>query len=680
MDIIQQSPGHQFSGQAQPNAKQALAHPLFGRDLTAPEWQSYRKTIQQAKDALDIRHLGLITPIRSLPVDTRTGVGNLPGAKEFFKFLTSLGFDMVQVDPEGKTKLVDASPYTGTVFSTNPLYIDLKDLVENPAWAGILSKKELADLEAGNPNPDGARVAYEYIYQAQEKVLKSVYDTYQAKLKNVDQLPAGEASAVRDIERRFAQFVQNNAGWLESDALYEALSVEYDNDYWPQWKGPNAALDKNLYNPKDAAQAAEAEQRKAELKQKYADVIGAYEFAQFIVAEQKHGFKDFAKAQGFALMADRQVGFSDRDVWAYQRLFLPGWSLGCPPDFFSKTGQAWGFPVLDPEQLFKPDGSLGEGGQLLKRLFEKIFEENPGGVRIDHIIGLIDPWVYPAGMPHTKTGGRLYSSPERPELAKYALVDINGLDQNYPNDDEKRVSASAMDPVTVTRYARILDHIVLAAAREKGIPNESIICEDLGTMTTPVRAVLEQRGLSGIRVSQFANPKEPDDIFRLRNTQSRHWVTPGTHDNEPILMWSKRLVQEAQDGAPDAWLHAEKLAEDLLPDPNERAQAKDEMARNPLALAKAKFVEVLSSPARQVQLFFADLFGIEEVYNRPGTSGGANWSLRVPPQFTDAYYQAVREGKAPNVPEIMLEALKAKNIQNPTLANELKRYADIIKS
>lgn len=50
------------------------------------------------------------------------------------------------------------------------------------------------------------------------------------------------------------------------------------------------------------------------------------------------------------MIADRQVAFSDRDCWAYQSLFLKGWCLGCPPDYFSKDGQAWGFPVMDQKE------------------------------------------------------------------------------------------------------------------------------------------------------------------------------------------------------------------------------------------------------------------------------------------------------------------------------------------
>lgn len=71
------------------------------------------------------------------------------------------------------------------------------------------------------------------------------------------------------------------------------------------------------------------------------------------------------------MIADRQVAFSDRDCWAYQSLFLEGWCLGCPPDYFSKDGQAWGFPVIDPEKLYNSDGSLGEAGILMKNLFKK---------------------------------------------------------------------------------------------------------------------------------------------------------------------------------------------------------------------------------------------------------------------------------------------------------------------
>src|SRR5699024_2910750 len=122
-------------------------------------------------------------------------------------------------------------------------------------------------------------------------------------------------------------------------------------------------------------------------------------------------------------------------------LFLEGWNLGCPPDYFSEDGQAWGFPVVDPEKMFTKTGSLGEGGKLMKALYRKMFRENPGGVRIDHLVGLIDPWVYKSGAkPKIEEGaGRLYSSPEHPELSKYAIATMDDLDLTLEADKEHRV-------------------------------------------------------------------------------------------------------------------------------------------------------------------------------------------------------------------------------------------------
>lgn len=641
------------------------------------DWEAYRNTIQQARQALGVERLGLIAPIRALPSDSNTGIGSLCGAKAFFRFLTDLGFDTVQLDPEGKTKLADPSPYTGAIFSANPLYIDLKDLVENPAWCGgLLSAERLAEVESGNPEPDGDRVAYQYIYTTQDEVLKEVYANYQAKL-----VTAGDDAAVQTLKARFELFVQENRSWLEPDALYEALSAQYGNDYWPNWEGPQAELDRNLYNARTPEEAQAAEKRIAELKTQAADLIGAYEFAQFILSEQKQAFKAFASTQGFALMADRQVGFSDRDVWAYQKLFLPGWSMGCPPDYFSESGQAWGFPVLDPDQLFNPDGSLGEGGKLLLRLFEKIFEENPGGVRIDHIIGLIDPWVYPAGMRHTKDGGRLYSSPHREDLARYALVGVDAINtEGYKPDEECWLKDEAMTDEVVSRYARVIENVVLAAARNKGISLASVICEDLGTLTTPVQHVLRRLNLSGIRVTQFSDPRNPSDIFHGRNVAERYWITPGSHDNEPLICWAKKLVKAKQkESEADVWQHAGWLTEELIRDPEKKEAFRNALGTDPLALLEAKLAELFTSPARQVQLFFADLFGLEEVYNRPGTSGPYNWRLRIPRNFADAYFAGVKKRRALNLPAVFKMALESRENADPQLLSDLQVLADRLR-
>ena len=649
--------------------------PRFGREFTQAEWDGYKQIIRKGKDALGVKHLGLIAPVRSLPTASNTGIGSLPGAKDFFQFVANLGFDTVQIDPEGKTTLENASPYNGTVFSTSPLNIDLKALVSEPAWGGLLSQKTFDAIEAGNPYPDGSTVAYKYIFNAQENALKEAWKNFQS------QRSGSPSAEIKELSKRFDAFVKSNQSWLEPDSLYEALSEEYGNDYWKNWSGPNAELDKNLYN---AAEPAAAKARIAELKTTHADTVGAYQFAQFVAAEQKKSFRSFTADQQLAVMADRQVGFSDRDVWAYQKLFLKDWSMGCPPDYFAKGGQAWGFPVLDPEQLFTKTGSLGEGGVLLKKLFEKIFEENPGGVRIDHIVGLIDPWVYPAGAATTKDGGRLYGSPENGYLKGYSFVSEDQLntvrkqdgkeDEPITKDDTDRVNEDALDKATIDKYAQVLDKIVLAAAREKGVDASNVICEDLGTLTNPVVAVMKARNLSGIRVTQFVDPKQDDHMYRGKNVDPQHWVTPGTHDNEPIVVWGQKTQSSDQ-----AQLHADNLAADLEPDDAARPGLVQRLLSDPLALVKAKFAELFASPAHQKLIFFADLFGLDESYNRPGTTGEGNWSMRIPKDFQKVYFDSLKANRGLNLPAVILDALHAKGVKDPALDKELKRYADIIK-
>ena len=93
------------------------------------------------------------------------------------------------------------------------------------------------------------------------------------------------------------------------------MSIDNGNDYWPIWKSD---LDKNLLNPKNDEEKANAEKRIAEIKEKYADDIDFYKFCQFVLDRQLEETKKFAKKHKIKMIADRQVAFSDRDAWADQ--------------------------------------------------------------------------------------------------------------------------------------------------------------------------------------------------------------------------------------------------------------------------------------------------------------------------------------------------------------------------
>lgn len=604
----------------------------------------YKKTIKEGLEALGKKNLALIIQGVSFPSekseDTGFGTYNSKAAKDLFEYTKGI-FTAIQLGPQGKTKLSDSSPYTGTVFSKNPLFINLKELTTDK-WDKILSTKTLNKIVEMNPNKGKNKAAYIY---ANESLALASNEFYKNFKKN----------ASKKLKTEFEAFKKENEFWLDKDSLYEALSIENNSDYWPQWKNE---LDRNLFGNADKKQA---QKRIEAINKKYSDTIEKYKLEQFIVQKQSDETTQYAKKLGLKLIADRQVAFSDRDNWAYQSLFLDGWCLGCPPDYFSKDGQAWGFSVIDPDKLFNKDNSLGEAGQLLKKLYLKMFKENPGGVRIDHTVGLIDPWVYKKGyLPKVEEGaGRLYSSPKHPELSKYSIAKVENINKTpiegkfVTPDDEKWIDNLTDEQVSL--YGRMIEHIVIAAAYEAGLTKDAIIAEDLGTLTYPVVQVMKKYALNGMKLVQFVVPTEPEHPYRCRNIIPNSWVMVGTHDNEPIRMWASKLVNTEE-----ANPYIKNLIEDLCSEFGNKDEVWHKMYTDEKYFAFMKLVECFASKAENIQIFFTDFFGINEVYNTPGTSGDPNWTLRLDGNFKEFYQEKLRSNEALNLPLVLIYAMKAR--------------------
>lgn len=610
------------------------------------EEKSLKKIKKLTKKALKVlgkKNFALIVHGSSFPSaqgkNTGFGTPNSQAGKGVIDFASDM-FSAIQLGPAGKTKAVDSSPYTGTIFSNNPLFIDLEQLTTKE-WKNILSKETFEKVCNENPNKETNKTAYSYIFEAQENALKEAYENF---LKLND----------KKLNKEFEKYKKENEAWLEKDALYEALILEHQNDYWPLWKNET---DKNLFNPKSEEDKKNSFLRIKELKLKYAKEIDFYSFCQFVVFKQNEETKKYALKHDIKMIADRQVAFSDRDSWAYQSLFVEGWMLGCPPDYFSKTGQAWGFPVVNPEKMFNEDGSLGEAGLLMKQLYKKMFKENPGGVRIDHIVGLIDPWVYKAGKnPMPENGaGRLYSSPEHSELSKFAIATMEDLDMEIGSDKEKRVKQLTNEQVR--KYGALIEKIVIAAAKEEGLDKDAIVCEDLGTLTFPVESVMREYDLQGMRLTQFVKPEKPLHPYRCCNIVPRSWAMVGTHDNEPISMWADSMINTHI-----GYTHVKNLVDDMYPEADQHQ--KDELivklTNDAVALQQLKLAEIFASKAENIQVFFTDFFGIKDVYNKPGTSGNKNWSLRMPDNYECAYFENVKNNTALNLPLTLKMAIEAR--------------------
>lgn len=611
--------------------------------------------IQDALKVLGKKNFALIIHSNSFPSlpqeNTGFGSANSTGGKNLIDFASGI-FNMIQLGPAGKTKDCDSSPYTSTIFSNNPLFIDLKQLTTKKCGE-ILSEKTFNEIVKNNPNKDKAKTSYKYIYHEQISALREAYEKFKKEKK---------------FKKEFDEYKKENKFWLEKDALYSALSVEHKNDYWPLWK---SEMDKNLFNPKSNEEKLKYGERINELEKKYADEVEFYSFCQFVAYKQIEETKEYALSKNIKMIADRQVAFSDRDCWAYQSLFLEGWLLGCPPDYFSEDGQAWGFPVMDPEKLFNKNGSLGEGGELMKALFKKMFKESPGGVRIDHIVGLIDPWVYKAGCkPKVEEGaGRLYSSPEHPILSKYAIPKEEDLEYGVGADKEQRVKSLTKEQIKL--YGRLVEKIVIAAAKEEGLEKDAIICEDLGTLTNPVAAVMEKYDLQGMKLTQFVDPEMYEHPYRCRNIVPRCWAMTGTHDNRPVLMWADDMLNTHT-----GYLHAKNLVEDLYSYADNKDDIIVKLTHDVKFLTQTKLLEIFASPAENIQMFFTDFFGIKDVYNKPGTSGEKNWSLRLPNNFEEVFCKNLKSETALNLPLVLELSIRARGNefaeQHSDIINKLK--------
>ena len=629
---------------------------------TDKDAKKIKKICQKALKELGKKNFALIIHGNSFPAipgkNTGFGTPNSEAGKKLMDFASGL-FNAIQLGPQGKTKACDSSPYTGTIFSLNPLFIDLEQLTTKD-WGNILSISTYNRVCNENPNKDINKTAYSYIVKAQDEALKEAYVNFKQWNNH-------------KLNKEFDKFKQENDFWLSKDALYEALVIENNNDYWPLW---NSSVDRNLFNPKNDEEKKAVFLREKELRLKYADEINYYSFCQFVAAKQNEQTKKYALKHDLKLIADRQVAFSDRDSWAYQSLFLDGWMLGCPPDYFSKDGQAWGFPVVDPKKMFNEDGSLGEAGKLLKQLYKKMFKENPGGVRIDHIVGLIDPWVYKAGKkPLPQQGaGRLYSSPEHPELAQYAIATMDDLNMELEPDKEKRVKKLSKEQIQ--RYGAMIEKIVIAAAKEEGLNKDSIVCEDLGTLTFPVESVMKEYDLQGMRLTQFVKYDKPEHPYRCCNIVPRSWAMVGTHDNEPVSMWVDEMINTHV-----GYLHVVNLVDDMYSElqGKERDDLIVKLTTDPKALMNVKLAEIFASKAENIQVFFTDFFGLKSTYNTPGTSGDQNWSLRLPDNFEEVYKNNIKpEGLALNMPLILKMAIEARGSvfakKHEKLLKELEKF------
>lgn len=584
--------------------------PAFGRKPNAKEMQVYTSSLNQGLKLLG-KQVDIILHNASAPSvkAENVGIGSLfsrTSVKKLFPFLKEHGISGIQQEPNGLRKASDNSPYAPESSAKNILMIPLEKLTSKE-YGNILSKETFEKIVANNP--DKKNVDYDYVRSAYDIALKEAFNN------------AKESKDFLDFK------VQKEAKY-EQSAIFHILSTVNDGKKW-------SALDLGLYSTADKKKAAA---RIAEIKTQYKNDYDFFIFNQMILEKENEKSNKLAQETGLKIIGDSPVAQTAVDEWVHKNLFLKGKAIGCPPDYFSKNGQRWGFKYYDPEKIFNKDGSLGEAGEVLKQKYEEYFASFPGGIRIDHVIGLIDPFIYTIASKKMtpQNSGRIYS--------------IEGKYKKHSLDE----------------YAMLFTKIIMPAAEKYGLDKSSLICEDLGDATKPVQEIMKKLELSGISVTQFDH--------RGATTPAKNTIMIGSHDNQSFLEYVEGKFRNVKD---KGFLRKTRLlARDTAPKDattKEIKEYRENIRKDKRSFVAASFAELFTSPAKRVQIFFTDFFGIAKTYNRPGTSTG-NWSLRLGENFEEDYYKAVAEGKAPNFANAVATALRQRGLDKGR--DELMRNLD----
>lgn len=272
-------------------------------------------------------------------------------------------------------------------------------------------------------------------------------------------------------------FVEENKDWIKDYALFMALKRHFDMKSWIEWEDEDIRLHKD-----------EAIEKYSQLLKEDIDL---FIYIQFVFFKQWDALKAYAKENEIGIIGDMPiyVALDSADVWANPKFFqldeknIPIEVAGVPPDYFTADGQLWGNPLYDWDKM-REDGF----GWWIRRIggASKLYDI----LRIDHFRGLESYWAVPYGEKTAKNGRWV----EGPGI--YFVKIITGWFKDM-----------------------------------------QFIAEDLGYLTPEVHQLLEESGLPGMKVLEFAfDSREPSNY--LPHTYTNNCVCyAGTHDNTTLAAW-----------------------------------------------------------------------------------------------------------------------------------------------
>jgi 4-alpha-glucanotransferase len=350
------------------------------------------------------------------------------------------------------------SPYQSfSAFAGDPLFISLEFLVRD----GLLDGRDLVEA----PQFPACCADYEAVREWKLPLLKKAFRNF-------------SATATCGDGRLFDQFCADHTLWLEDYALFLALRNKFGQDRsWTDWE-------KDVVRRSPAALARHREQLHNEVE--------CQKFWQFLFYSQWDALRQHCSKRGIRIMGDIPIYVSQdsADVWSHPKQFLldadghPTAVSGVPPDYFSETGQLWGNPIYNWEEMAR------SGFEWWINRFRGTFRLYDA-LRVDHFRGFEAFWEVPA-KEKTAVKGKWVKAPGE-KLFREVTAKLGQLE---------------------------------------------IIAENLGVITPEVEALREKFNFPGMAILQFAFGIEGNAAsYRPHNLIRDVVAYTGTHDNDTTLGW-----------------------------------------------------------------------------------------------------------------------------------------------
>ena len=302
---------------------------------------------------------GVAVPVFSLRSENGWGVGEFDDLRLLADWAKQTEMKVIQILPINDTTATrtntDSYPYSAnSVYALHPMFLNLSKIgkLQNKTKAVAFEKKRKV-------LNDAQIVEYEQVNKMKWDYISEIYFQEEENfLANDD----------------FRNFFAENSHWLVPYAVFSCLRDSYGTADFTKWD------DFAVFERKKINDYAEKNSRE----------VGLYYFTQFHLAKQLTEVRQYLHNQGVALKGDLPIGISLQsvDAWLSPELFNLDKSAGAPPDDFSETGQNWGFPTYNWENMAK------NGYQWWKQRFTnmaKYFD----AFRIDHILGFFRIWEVP---------------------------------------------------------------------------------------------------------------------------------------------------------------------------------------------------------------------------------------------------------------------------------------------